>query len=255
MERQVFIEDLAGVLTSFVKEDGFTPDMVLRQLAAGPTTRVGEEVQYTLEKYKTKYGVNTSRFLEDALLHIGGDALPLYLQYLAPLKKEKPVETISIVETPLTLRADDGSVLAALQNRMYKDDQVDVGNPVKYLMDKLGVSPDEATLHQLVESMEAARIAEVNTAKNATSTFKARRFSVDEMIDVISRSSHASQLPKKKGECREFIKSVSAELKAEKGEHWSSTEFLKNVKVATAAHYGEDHMNKLSNFTDIIFGL
>lgn len=257
MNMQIFVDDLVKILRSFVLDDGLTSSAVLRQLAAGAASRVGEEISYTLNHYTEKYGVSTVGLVERALAQIGEGALSEYMCYRAAATAAQsevpmPAPTISIVETPLAPRSDDGSVLAALQSRMYKDDQVDVGNPVKYLMDRVGVSPDTASAKQLVEAMEAARIAEVNTAKNATSTFKARRFNMDEMIEVLLRSAHP--LPAKKSQQREYVKSISAELRAEKGEHWNSTEFLKNVKVATAAHYGEAHMTKIASITNFIFG-
>ena len=255
MNMKIFIDDLVSILRSFVVDDGMTPSAVLRQLATGTSTRVGEEISYTLNRYTEKYGVSTAGLLERALALLGDSALSEYMCYrtAATARPEAAMlpPAISIIDTPLTPRSDDGSVLAALQSRMYKDDQVDVGNPVKYLMDRMNVSPDTASAKQLVEAMEAARIAEVNTAKNAASTFKARRFNVDEMIEVLLRSAHS--LPAKKGQRREYVRALSAELKAEKGEHWNSTEFLKNVKVATSAHYGEAHMAKVTSITDFIF--
>lgn len=145
-----------------------------------------------------------------------------------------------------------GAVLSALQALRYKEDDIDVANPIKYLYSRFGVHPDDATQTQLVEAMSAARIAVLNTASNAKSEFRSRRLNKDEMLQILALSKNPL-LGTKKAQ-QDALKALCDALEAEKGAYWNTTQFLKKEKMSTEMHYGKEHTTeKVAGFIDSFF--
>jgi len=191
-------------------------------------------------------GHDTHLLLEDTL-----GAMGLLSMYNEGLSAE-PLLPEFILEMPVIAPAPaDESVLSYLSSFNYKEADINVANPIKYLSDRLSVAPDDATEEQLIEAMLCARVAEPNKAANAKSEFRARSFKADEMVEALTLL--GSDLPKTKKGKLDYVKSLCDELKAEKGEYFFTTGFLKNEKMATASHYGAEHTQKIAEFVDTYF--
>jgi len=192
--------------------------------------------------------------------------LGLQGRYMLPLESSLPTAVEPLVNITAIQPTDkqgfdatatitgQGAVLTAMQALRYKEDEIDVANPIKYLYSRFGVHPDDATQEQLVEALSAARIAVLNTASNAKSEFRSKRLSNDEIIAIVNVSSTPFSGPRKAQ--LDALKDLIQQIQQEKGEYWNTTSFLKKEKMSTELHYGKDHTtNKVAGFVDNFFKL
>lgn len=191
--------------------------------------------------------------------------LGLQGRYIVLLEKNpaavSPLVNVTTIQ-PTDERAVDGcatiegqgAVLTAMQALRYKEDEIDVANPIKYLYSRFGVHPDDATQEQLVEALSAARIAVLNTASNAKSEFRSKRLTNDEIIAIVNLS--ATPFSGSRKVQIDTLKDLITELQQEKGEYWNTTSFLKKEKMSTELHYGKAHtVEKVAGFVDNFFKL
>lgn len=265
--RSVFVQDLTNVMSTIMREDNLSLEAF--QLAAqDPSSAVYRELSAVLFKYRQKYPTVVTDTLIEESLFVLTESAPLVKsltaapqktaplpapQKAAPLPAPPKAAVPSLAVAPLSSFELPNSVEQYLNSKRYKEEDLDISNPVRYLKEKLRVSPDQASNLQLLEACQAARIAEINDRQDAKSLYRARRFNAEEILSVFRLGRERAAVPSTKVAARAYVEALSEQLKAQLGQYWNSTEFLKNTRLSTAAHYGEAHMRKITGFFDVFF--
>lgn len=263
----MFVQDLTNVMSTIMREDNLSLEAF--QLAAqDPSSAVYKELMGVLFKYRQKYPTVVTDTLIEESLFVLTESAPLVKSLTAAPPKAAPIPAPpkaapipapqkaavpSPAAAPLSSFELSNSVEQYLNSKRYKEEDLDISNPVRYLKEKLRVSPDQASNLQLLEACQAARIAEINDRQDAKSLYRARRFNTEEILSVFRLGMERSAVPPTKVAARAYVETLSEQLKAQLGQYWNSTEFLKNTRLSTAAHYGEAHMRKITGFFDAFF--
>lgn len=246
LTKEAIIADLKGLIAAYTARFENIDYFVYA------VSQPGSDENTAIKAALSKYAKYTDADLSD-VLYLAVKEMDHFATLNLKLMGHSKEMTLNLEPAPLQVKQVDstkGALYVWLSKYDYESSKMDLANPIKYIEEHLRVECCDVDGKQLIEALEAARVSEINTAANAKSATKARRFSMDEKIEALSL---VEQLPATKKGKQERIKELTTQVKEDKGEYYATTQFLKKEHVRTAAFYGDDFMDRLCGLTDSFF--